>query len=227
MNSNYTFFILFIIQIIAILVIIVSFFFNKKHPVHNIIIKLTFIADLLTCVGIILFYLLFKNEESKNIIDTTSDNNNNEFIEIQRKFSEYHNECPIFIDSLRFDFQGKNNIKYNKEDNKNAINYISNIIFQSIENYIVSSSLTKLSDSEWMCIFLSYLSSNQLKERWVVLKCNYGVQTISLINFLIAVNNKNNFKNSESLVNYCDKLIFTDEFTNIMKMKDNTNRTLK
>ena len=28
--------------------------------------------------------------------------NNNEFIEIQRKFSEYHNECPIFINSLRF-----------------------------------------------------------------------------------------------------------------------------
>ena len=219
-------------QFIAIILIISSINFNKNLLLQSIVNKLPILTALLTTTGIILAYLPFSNSYTKNISDATLERNTNGFDNIQKMLSDNYDKCPKFIESINFDFNKTNyhGKEYNKEysdENNTTIDYISNVIFQSIDNYLLSSSLTLSSDSMWISTFLSYFSSPKLRERWLYLKYNYGVQCRALVEYLIKIVNENEFKNSDDVINLSVKIIKTKEFNKIIQIKDPNNLTLK
>lgn len=212
------------IQIFSFFFILFSFLYKENTIINRFITKINVLSDFLIGTGIILTYLLFRNTYNKTIIDTTL-SMNDDFIKIHKEFSDNYDKCPNFISSLKFKFQDESNNNDNDNDqneNQITINYISNLIFSSIEDYLVSSSMNKTSDSVTISSFLSYFSSKRLRSQWNVMKFNYQTQTKMLIELLIKSIKENKFNNSDEVNNFCDKLILTSYFDKILKFKDKT-----
>jgi hypothetical protein len=87
--------------------------------------------------------------------------------------------------------------------------------------------MNKLSDSECIATFLSYLSSKQLVKQWHKIKYNYEKQTIMLVELLIKSINENEFNNPDDVINFSNKFIFTNDFKKILNYKDNHIMTLE
>ena len=204
-------------QIIGIILIMSSIKFYKNKLLQSISNRIPLLTALITATCIILAYLPFSNSYTKNISDATLERNTYGFDNIQKMFSDNYNKCPKFIQSLKFDFNKKKytNEEYSNEEYSNenniAIDYISNVIFQSIENYLVSGSVTGSSDSMWISTFLSYFSSPQLRERWLYLKYNFGFQCRELIDYLIEIINTNKIKNSDDVINLSEKIVIGEK----------------
>lgn len=226
MDTQSIIYVILFIQISAIMCIIISFIFYKNMFLIRLIPKLPILTSLVTSTGIILTYLLFNNNYTKNVNDTTIQTTIHGFNDLFKIFSDNYKMCPKFIESLNFDFVKNKYYKYENVDysgeNMMTINYISNIIFQSMENYLVTAELTETSDSSMMGTFLSFLSSKQLQERWPYFKYNVGLQTRKLVDFLIKARKENRFKNAEEVNKFCDNLVFSKEFNNILHFKDQT-----
>lgn len=230
MDFNRFVVVIFSIQIISITLILISFkYYNNVYLIH-LLPKIPILTGLLTSTGIILTFMLFSNNYTKNINDTTVDMTRNGFRDMQKMLSDNYSKCPSFIDSLNFDFVKEkffdSNTSYRNQDLNNednvTINYISNTIFNSMTNYLVTAELTESSDSRWMATFLSYLSSQQLQERWGYLKYNFGQKTRKLVDFLLKARNENKFENADELIKFCETLIYSKEFKDILKFKDPT-----
>ena len=87
-------------------------------------------------------------------------------------------------------------------------------------NYLFTAELTETSDSKWMGVFLSYLSSKQLQERWQYLKYNYGEKPQLLIDLLIKSIEGKKFENSDEVIKFCNDLVFSEEFDKILNHVD-------
>ena len=214
------------IQILAIFCIFISFMFYKNVYLVNLVPKLPILTGLLTSTGIVLTYLLFSNSYTKSINDTTLDVVRHDFIGVQQILSDNYDKCPNFVNSLNFDFVKKKfnttDINYKEYSNENmvTINFLSNVIFESMANYLFTAELTEASDSKWMGVFLSYLSSKQLQERWQYLKYNYGEKPQLLIDFLIKSIEEIKFENSDEVIKFCNDLVFSEEFDKIINHVD-------
>jgi hypothetical protein len=226
MEELYFIYIIIIVQAVSITLILSSIFYKKFTLLNNIVSKLEVLTGMLTATSIILTYFLFRNTYDKSVNDSTLQMTDRGFLNINKILSENSHKCPGFANSLQFPFQNGDSTdsEYSTHQNEDqiTINYISNSIFQSIEDYVLTSKLTHTSDSEWVATFLSYLSSKSLSERWNNLKYNYGLRTHSFVNFLMKINNENKFQNADSVIQYCNKIIFTPEFKNIFTLKDKT-----
>lgn len=223
MNVQNLIFLILFIQIFSFLLIFFSFLYKENSYLNKFISKVNVLSDFLIATGIILTYLLFRNTYNKTINDTTLSMNST-FIKIHKELSDNFDKCPNFTYSLRFKFQdGYNANNYNhKDENKITINYISNLIFCSIEDYITTASMNKSSDSAYMASFLSFFNSKELRRKWSILKYNYQTQTKMLINLLIKIINENEFNNSNDVNNYCDNFVKTSYFKEIFEFKDPT-----
>ena len=232
-TQNFVYIVL-IIQIIAILSIFLSVRFYKNIYLSTLIPKLPILTGLLTSTGIILTYLLFSTSYIKSINDSSVDATRNGFREMYKMLSDNYDKCPRFIESLNFNFvkakfdnnNNNNNNNNNGRENQVTINYISNALFNTMGNYIITSDLSEASDARWVGLFLSQLSSKDLRERWTFFKYNYGERSRLLINYLIEVRDANKFETSDEVIKAAEKMVETQRFKDIFTHVDGSKVTL-
>jgi len=232
MNFDNFLFIILTIQVIAISLILLSFRFYTNKILINLIPKLPILTGLLTSTGIILTYLLFSTNYTKSINDSTIDMTRVGFRDTQRALSDNYDKCPKFIESLNFEFVRRtfnnNNNKHKfTPENDVTINYISNLIFNNIANYLITAELSETSDARWIGTFLGYFSSETLREKWAYFKYNYGERTHLLVEYLLEEINENTFENADDVINVSTKMVLTEKFKDILKHKDQTNVSVK
>ena len=155
----------------------------------------------------------------------------NAFRDVQQMFSDNYHKCPKFIESLNFNFvkevflNNNNNNDNNVYENQVTINYISNALFNTVANYIVTAELTETSDARWMRTFLAYFSSKMLRDRWLIFKYNFGERTRYLIDYIIEARNKNNFENADDVIKVSQKMVTNQRFKDIFSHKETYNVT--
>jgi hypothetical protein len=225
----------FVVCIFLIILIYISCFYPPNYIISNFVSRLPIATHFFIGMGIVLTFWIFQNNYEKNINDTSFAVTERSFINIYKLMSNNYKICPDFIDSLEYTY-GKNhneelhnNIpnKYMKDDKqaRSTKIYISICIFQAIEDYITSASLTHISDAEWFCTFYSLLYSTQLQQMWEKLKINFGQKTFAYINLVIGIAKKTTFATSEEAIAFSKTFIKSKEFLDIVKMIDETNVT--
>ena len=147
------------------------------------------------------------------------------WLAVNEKIKTEYNECPNLINSLYFDWQLKklgdidNQIK--RKDRWYSVNYISNLIFQSWEDFITASSSDQTGTYVWMNNFLQWTNSEILKESWSVLKGNYSNTTQEFGDYLFHISSISNPKNTLELYNLAEKVSKSNEIKLIFKKRFN------
>jgi len=174
-------------------------------------------------VGIYLTYTIFAGQLNEMRINATYRMIDRGWLGINKHFIDNYDKCPNLIDSLSYDWQintlGKKtyNIKQD-EDDWAASNYVSNCIFQSMEDFMTAVGLDETAPEVWVCNFLPWTNSNILKNNWLVLKSNYSDTTIEFVDYLfdISSKNKNKIKNTSDVLKLSKDIVNSDVFANIV-----------
>lgn len=179
-------------------------------------------AYVLTGIGILLTYLSIRSGSLKdsctfgfNMVDRGEK-------DVLQKFVQYYDDVPNFIDSMDFKIFRKskpnNNEKSNTPKQDVIEKYIATLIFQSVEDYIISSSLTNLSDKEWFIMFLGWFQSDILKEHWKIHSINFSEYTNRFINRLIKFSQENNdqFTSIETIDSISSKFVLSREYKELV-----------
>jgi len=215
--NNNILYVIFITQMIAFGMIIISYFYYKNPFLNRFVNNLTILSGLLTSVGVVLTYLLFSTSYQTNINMFTLQSTDRGLINIYNSFNENHDKCPNFIESLDFSFNRKNeHVYHSSNENSITMDTISVKIFQSIEDYLVTATLSSTSNAEWLCVFLSYCSSDQLKEMWAKKKYIVGKRARMYIDNLFKIVEENTFNNAQEVIDFCDKYMYNKEYKKIM-----------
>ena len=225
MDLIFLMYIIIIVQFIFISLIIVSIFYKGYLFSSEFINKINVLTGLLTITSVLLLYFQLNTQYNQAVNESTLNMIDRGFIDINKEMSDNYEKCPNFINSLKFKFlndeQQSHQYNNQKGDNQITINFIANKIFQAIEDRIITENLTLTKNHVWVGTFLSYLSSKQLRDKWVKLKYSFGKRTHSYVNLLIKTINENNFKNADDVLVVSKRLVNNNEYANIFK---NVNR---
>ena len=182
--------------------------------------KLSMLSSLFIPIGIYLTYKVFhlqfqsmKREATYKVIDRG-------WLNVNKSFVEYYNECPEFIDSLYFKWQKK--IMGIQNDNSSgdkwyAVNYISITIFQAWEDFITSSDIDDTGTVVWINNFLQWANSPLLYNNWNVLKTNFSDTTQHFGNYLFYMAKTNKINNEKDLHNVAVNISNNDILKNIFE----------
>ena len=142
---------------------------------------------------------------------------------IKIMFIENFDKCPNLIDSLAYDWQisalGKTSYKLREErDDWVASNYISNCIFQSVEDFLIGSVLDETPPEFWISNFIPWTNSNLLNKHWLALKANYADTTIEFVDYLFVVTskNRNQINNASDITKLAKDIAKSDVFNDIV-----------
>ena len=210
-----------------ILILIFTYYVTKSgdNSIHNTFtLNLGLLAKVFIPAGIFLtylfFYIQFESMNSKgtfNILDRA-------WLQVNEKLTkEYHN-CPIFIDSLYFEWQEKIlGRTYNKETKSKwyVVNYLSILIFQAWEDFITATTVDETGIYVWMNNFLQWSNSKILKNNWKVLKGNFADTTQDFGDYLFDLSMSRNPKNTTELYNLAKEAEKSDKFKAILKKRFN------
>ena len=228
MNIIFLMYIILFVQFISIGLIIFSYFYKKYLFSSEIINKFNVLTGVLTATSLLLSFFLFRNQYDDSVNNSTIQMIDRGFNDVNKTMSDCYDKCPNFINSLNFNFLSDNQeYQHNnqKSDNQVTVNFISNKIFQSVEDFIITNTLTLTENHVWFATFLSYFNSKQLRDKWVKLKYNYGPLTHSYVNLVIKSINENKFKNADDVTIFSEKITKSNEYLNILKSV-NRNATL-
>lgn len=133
------------------------------------------------------------NSQSLKIVDRCFD-----MLEL---FEKYRDKCPNFISSMFFDFQKPKFTKQptpgNSQDDWGAVMFLGNKIFQLWEDMITVSTQDELGRDVWMCSFLQFARSDQLKELYDNYKYDYSEPSRELGALLFEVHKKVTISNPD------------------------------
>ena len=227
MDNSKVLYAIFYILLIGVILSVLSYFSPDNSIISKLSSKIPITTGLLTATAILLTYLVFRNTYTKNLDDITLAMTDRGFLKIFDTLAENSNKCPYFIDSLKFSFQKNYNYenKNNDKDDQVAIDNISVKIFQAMEDYLATATLTSTSDSEWFGTFLSFCQSKTLKQQWDVYYFNFGKKTKLYIDELFKIAKENTFKSAKEVVDFSEKFILTKTFKDIFAYVDPTNTT--
>jgi hypothetical protein len=228
MYAGFFMYLILILQFISIGFIFFSFFYKKYLFSPEIINKFNVLTGVLTATSLLLSFFLFRNQYAGIVNSATIQMIDRGFNDVNKVMVDYYDKCPNFISSLNFKFLSDNQeYQHNnqKSDDQVTVNFISNKIFQSVEDFITTNSLTLTENHAWFATFLSYFTSKQLRDKWVKLKYNYGPLTHSYVNLIIKSINENKFKNADDVTTFSQKITKSNEYLNILKSV-NRNATL-
>ena len=205
---------------------------NKNNIAAKFTEKMVLFSSIFIPVGIYLTYTIFAGQLNEMRINATYRMIDRGWLGVNKHFLDNYDKCPNLIDSLSYDWQintlGKNlyNINLRKffkglsedEDDWTASNYVSNCIFQSMEDFMTAVGLDETGPEVWVCNFLPWTNSNILKNNWLVLKSNYSDTTIEFVDYLfdISSKNKNKIKNTSDLLKLSKDIVASDVFANIV-----------
>jgi hypothetical protein len=154
---------------------------KKSSLLNKYIEKLVLINSIFIPLGIFFTLTVFikqldtmKREATFKIIDRG-------YLNINKNFVDYYNQCPNFVNSLYFNWQikllGNTEIYEKNKDKWYTVKYISIIIFQSWEDFITSSKIDDTGFEVWISNFLQWTNSDILLKNWSVLKSNFADTT--------------------------------------------------
>jgi len=202
---------------------------TKKHSFYDRFVdKLTLVTGIFVAVGVLLTYKVFRENLQHATIDNTLKIIDRGWVKINEEIMNHYKECPNFVNSLYFDWQKETtlvkyryNTRFNK-DNWYAMNYLSVIMFQAVEDFLTTHVNDETGDYVWICNFLQWTKSPILKNMWFLVKPNYATSTIELLDLLFKISEMNNIKNVKELSNVAKETINSQEYKDILKRRDGT-----
>ena len=219
---NYIFLGIIVIFICLLLLIYASTFFKNNSRLNRFVEKLPIASHFILALGIFLTYLIF-NVSFKQTVSKASDDVDNEIIiNILEVLEKNKHKCPNLIDSFFFPWQDYNKKIPKVDDDHESAALVSNYIFERVEIYTESRSLTDLSDSKFLCFFSSFFVSKLLKMEWQKYSANYELKPRLLIEELFKINESHNFYSADELREYFENYIHTDKFKEIMNAEEKT-----
>jgi hypothetical protein len=196
---------------------------NKNNIAAKFTEKMVLFSSIFIPVGIYLTYTIFAGQLNEMRINATYRMIDRGWLDINKHFTDNYDKCPNLIDSLSYDWQintlGKKIHEINQDgDDWTASNYVSNCIFQSIEDFMTAVGLDETGPEVWVCNFLPWTNSNILKNNWLVLQSNYSATTIEFVDYLfdISSKNKNKIKNSSDVIKLSKNIVNGETFLNIV-----------
>ena len=218
-----------IILFSIIFILYLFIFYTVKYTQKNSLLdkytnNIVIMTTILIPIGIYLTYNVYHAEYLQISRDDTFKSVDRSWLNINENFVKYYNRCPNFINSLCFEWQrkvlGKIPIS-EKEDNWIAVNYISSIIFQAIEDYITISEVDETEDNVTIVNFLQWCNSDILRKNWNVIKINFDDNTIEYVDYLFKILDLHKPKNSLELSKLGSYIISSKEYKNIVYKRFN------
>jgi hypothetical protein len=182
-------------------------------------------------LGIYITYLLFKTNYSGTVSRETGFAIKEIYVRMYDILEQYKEKCPNLINSFFFNWQkdgtGDSNLShsFNKDDNFHAMT-LSNKIFEVVDIYISTVTLTSLSDARFLIFISSFYKSKLLKNEWNKYYIYYGERVRILSEKLFEINEKENFKSPEKLKDYFEKFVLEPEYNEILT-KENKSKAYK
>jgi hypothetical protein len=167
--------------------------------------KIKIITGIFIAIGVILTAEVFRRNLEQLSTDTTLKVIDRGWIKINEEILKYYNYCPKFIDSLYYDWQKEkltNNIHNTGEQDNDkwyAVNYLSVLIFQSMEDFLTTFNVDETGNYVWITNFLQWCKSPILQNIWLVQKPNYADNTKNFVDLLFKNVEKYNIKNEFEL----------------------------
>jgi hypothetical protein len=199
----------------------------KKHSIlDRFVDKLSIIVGIFVATGVILTYNVFHRNLEQASIDTTFKIIDRAWINVNKEFHESYKSCPNLIHSLFFDWQIKafvcenNYDSFKSDDEWHAVNYVSCLIFQSVEDMMTSSSFDETDTFVWLVNCVSWFSSPILQKIWISQKPNYTETAVNLIDLVISKSINRKIKNVDELKLVVSEIINTDEYNKIILKKE-------
>ncbi len=226
MDRN-TLIVLFTLTFLMVYIVYVVKTTNKGNVTSNFTEKLVLLSSIFIPIGIYLTYTIFSRQIKEMRINATYRMIDRGWLSINKQFIEYFDKCPNLIDSLGYDWQihalGKKSDRL-REDRDDWIgsNYISNCIFQSIEDFLIGSVLDETPAEVWVSNFIPWTNSNLLNKHWLALKANYADTTIEFVDYLFAIvsKNRNQIKNASDIEKLAKEIANSDVFNDIVNKID-------
>ena len=224
-----------LIQVVTLTTVFLFSYFSRVPHFVNLAKHLHIGGSFLAVIGVFITILVFRSEYDKQVMELTLAATHDNLLDIHDIFVQNYDDCPEYINSLRFDFEkDKNEPRNFRSSNDNndkseiAKRMISVKILQSVENYFLTSPLTATSDSKVMFTFLGYLTSLEFQHKYYpTLKGNVGIQARNYIEKLIEINNKNKFKSADEVIEYTNKFVLSGQLSHYLDKTDPTNLTQK
>ena len=199
----------------------------KKHSLlDRFVDKLEIIIGIFAVIGVILTYSVFRRNLEQAAIDTTFEIVDRAWIDINKEFHESYKSCPNLIHSLFFDWQIKafggdiTPHSFKSEDEWHSVNFVTCLIFQSVEDMMTSSSFDESGEFVWLANGVQWFSSPILQKIWLTQKTNYVETSQNLIDLVISKCKNRKIKNVEDLNLVVMEIIDTDEYRKIVSKRD-------
>jgi hypothetical protein len=225
MNKNILYFSMFIICAYGYIWYVINK--HKNSLINKFTDKIVVISSIFVPIGIYLTYTVFSLQFEESRINSTFRIIDRSWLNINKIFVDYYDKCPIFVNSLYFDWQKKvlgKEYDSNQEDDWYAVNYISVCIFQAFEDFETSSLNDETGNYVWIANFLQWTNSEILRNNWSVLKSNFSdtTQKFGDYLFLISDTHRNQITNVAELNNVAKNIAKSKEFLEILKERHST-----
>lgn len=215
-----------IIFLISFIIILILLYYVSIIPIDSVLDRFTNKIPVITGFfiggGLLLTYYIFNISVENIRKDLTYKIIDRGWLNINQKFMENYGKCPNFIESLYFSWQ-KNNLEFkissqpvNKYDDWYAVNYLSILIFQSFEDYLIVQEHDETGDYVWINNYLQWVNSPILENRWSVLKTNFAKTTIKLGDLLFSSIKNKNINNVADLANLADSIVNSEQYKQIV-----------
>ena len=221
--DKYTLLVILGLTFIMIYIVYVVKSANKGNITSNFTEKLLLLSSIFVPIGIYLTYTIFSRQIKEMRVNATYRMIDRGWLAINKQFIENFDKCPNLIDSLAYDWQisalGKTSYKLREErDDWVASNYISNCIFQSVEDFLIGSVLDETPPEVWISNFIPWTNSNLLNKHWLALKANYADTTIEFVDYLFVVTskNRNQINNASDITKLAKDIAKSDVFNDIV-----------
>ena len=113
-----------------------------------------------------------------------------------------------------------NNNNNNNNDDWPTCAYMSNLIFQSWEDYLTLASIDETEDQVWIANFVQFSHSEILRNNWNLLKANYGSTTIEFGDYLFRMTTSYTPKNEIEHLSLAKQIMNSEEFKHIRNKRE-------
>ena len=193
-------------------------------PLDRFVGKFNLISALIIPIGIFLTNRIFQLQYQAMNREATFKMIDRGWITLNEKMFLYYKSCPRFVDSLYFDWQKErtnNDIISNNDiipdnDDWQAVNYLTILIFQAWEDYITSRNVDETYDVAWINCFISWSNSKILKNRWDINKMLYGKFTQEFGDYLFNITSTHMPKNETEMNNLGILIAESETYKNIL-----------
>jgi len=203
-------------------IIYLSAIAKKQSILDRFVDKLEIIIGIFGVIGVILTYSVFRRNLDQASIDTTFKIVDRAWTNVNKEFADYYDKCPNFINSLFFDWQvkamngDKNHNKFKNDDDWHAVNYISCIIFQSVEDMMTSQTFDETGDNIWLANSVQWFKSPELKKIWATQRPNYVATARELIDLVITHTENTEINNVKELEAVIHRIAVSDTYNRIV-----------